>query len=123
MRNLFRFRATQIPDEPQIGMQWEIVCLRPSALLSETASFREVESTIQIIGVQDGTIEILDGSMIKTTSVDEWSDFFKNRMSHTELAHGLLGLEIHQLNYLGVADVDEERVENVRRRPAFMPLL
>lgn len=103
--------------EPQKGMTWHIVQER--AIPHSYRGYSDGLSHLQIIGVDDEKIEILDNVWYETIPRDKWDEYFEKNLRRARHAKCEGGGSIVP-TYLGITQVNEEFAE-MRRNPKALP--
>lgn len=117
-RDFFRRAAgkeIEIP-EPQKGMTWHITQER--ATPHSYRGYSDGLSRLQIIGVNNEKIEILDNVWYETIPRDQWDDYFESNLRRARSTKMQGGGSIVP-TYLGITEVNEGFAES--RRNPFVP--
>lgn len=109
---------TREPHVPEKGMSWNIVHER--AFAHPYRGYSDGLSRLQIIGVDDEQVELIDNVWYQTVPRDEWEQYYEEnlRRARSTKRHGGGSVVPY---YQGIQPVDEAFAE--RRRNPFVPRL
>lgn len=107
------------PHVPEKGMRWQVFHERKYPHYAR--GLRDPLSRVQVVGVDEQRIEVLNNVSVCTMSRDEWQDYYEANLRRARSAERTPGKGSIVPYYEGIKPVQESFVESLKNPPALQP--